>query len=62
MPAAEEEMPVFVKKVFAWLGVAFLIFFVAFRPDGAAAMCQSIGVGLMAIFQGFGDFLTGVTA
>lgn len=55
-------MPVFVKKVLTWGGFAFLIFFIAFRPDGAADMCRSLGVGLMAIFQGFGDFLTGVAA
>lgn len=55
-------MPVFVKKVLAWGSVGFLIFFVAFRPDGAADMARSLGGGLMAIFQGFGDFLTGVAA
>nr|QLJ98188.1 hypothetical protein HZU44_26270 [Micromonospora carbonacea] len=54
-------MPVFVKKVFLWGGVAFLIYFVAFQPDGAAQVCKSIGGGLMAMAQGMGDFLTSLT-
>ncbi|MET7960784.1 hypothetical protein ABZ356_08525 [Micromonospora zamorensis] len=51
-------MPVFVKKLLTWGSVAFLIYFVAFRPDGAAQMFKAIGVALIAMFQGFGDFLT----
>jgi hypothetical protein len=54
-------VPVFWKKVFLWGGVAFLIYFVAFRPDGAAQVCRSVGGGLMAMAQGMGDFLTGLT-
>ncbi|EEP71977.1 hypothetical protein MCAG_02304 [Micromonospora sp. ATCC 39149] len=54
-------VPVFVKKVFLWGGVAFLIYFVAFQPDGAAQVCKSIGGGLMAMAQGMGDFLTSLT-
>ncbi|OON29917.1 hypothetical protein BSA16_19005 [Micromonospora sp. Rc5] len=57
----EGSLPVFVKKVFLWGGVAFLIYFVAFRPDGAAQVCRSVGGGLMAMAQGMGDFLTGLT-
>ncbi|MEV4119251.1 hypothetical protein [Micromonospora sp. NPDC049645] len=51
-------MPVFVKKLLTWGFVAFLIYFVAFRPDGAAQMFRTIGAALIAMFQGFGDFLT----
>ncbi|WP_406073087.1 hypothetical protein [Micromonospora sp. NBC_01638] len=51
-------MPVFVKKLLTWGSVAFLIYFVAFRPNGAAQMFKTIGTGLMAMFQGLGDFLT----
>jgi hypothetical protein len=47
-----------VKKIFTWAAVGFLIFFIAFRPDGAAQMFRSMGVALMAIAQGFGDFFT----
>ncbi|MGC4803998.1 hypothetical protein [Micromonospora sp. DT233] len=53
-------MPVFVKKVFLWGSVAFLIYFVAFRPEGAAQMFKAIGAGLMAMAAGVGDFLTGL--
>lgn len=51
-------MPVFIKKVFAWGGLAFLIFFIAFRPDSAAHTARTLGGGFMLIAQGFGDFLT----
>ncbi|GAA2222704.1 hypothetical protein ACFY2R_12310 [Micromonospora olivasterospora] len=51
-------MPVFVKKLLAWGSVAFLIYFMAFRPEGAAQMVKAIGAGLMAMAQGLGDFLT----
>jgi hypothetical protein len=51
-------MPIVLKKLLAWGLVAFLIYFVAFRPNGAAQLCRTIGAGLMAIAQGIGDFLT----
>jgi hypothetical protein len=50
------------KKVLAWLGVAFLIFFIAFRPASAAEVFRSIGSGLMDIATGFGDFFTNLVA
>ncbi|WCN81113.1 hypothetical protein [Micromonospora sp. LH3U1] len=51
-------MPVFVKKLLTWGSVAFLIYFVAFRPEGAAQMFKAIGAALITMFQGLGDFLT----
>lgn len=51
-------MPVFVKKVLTWGSVAFLIYFMAFRPDGAAQLFKAIGGALMMMAQGLGDFLT----
>ncbi|WP_197087936.1 hypothetical protein [Micromonospora sp. HK10] len=48
------------KKILSWGFVAFLIYFMAFRPDGAAQLFKGIGAALVAIFQGFGDFLTGL--
>jgi len=51
-----------VKKVFTWGGIAFLIFFIAFRPDSAADVFKSLGGGLMDIAQGFGDFFTSLVA
>jgi hypothetical protein len=53
-------MPVVIKKILAWGFLAFLIYFMAFRPDGAAQMFKAIGAMLMAIFQGLGDFMTGL--
>ncbi|MEV0326406.1 hypothetical protein AB0H63_08115 [Micromonospora echinospora] len=51
-------MPVFLKKLLIWGGVAFLIYFMAFRPQGAAEMFKAIGAALMAIAAGLGDFLS----
>jgi hypothetical protein len=45
-----------VKKVLTWGGIAFLIFFVAYRPQSAAEVVKSIGGALMDIAGGFGDF------
>lgn len=51
-----------VKKVFTWLGIAFLIFFIAFRPASAADVFKSLGGGVVDIAQGFGDFFTNLVA
>jgi hypothetical protein len=51
-----------VKKVLTWAGVAFLIFFIAFRPNSAADVVKSLGGGIMDIAQGFGDFFTNLVA
>ena len=53
-------MPELLRKLLFWSFIAFLIFFMAFRPDGAAQMFKGVGAALMAIFQGLGDFLTGL--
>ncbi|SBT52215.1 hypothetical protein [Micromonospora narathiwatensis] len=53
-------MPIVLKKLLAWGLIAFLIYYVAFRPNGAAQLVKTIGAGLMAIAQGIGDFLTGL--
>ncbi len=44
------------KKVLTWLGVAFLIFFIAYRPDSAANVAKSIGNFLGQLATGTGDF------
>jgi hypothetical protein len=51
-----------VKKVLTWGVVAFLIFFIAFRPNSAADVFKSLGGGIMDIAQGFGDFFTSLVA
>ncbi|MER7891737.1 hypothetical protein AB0C04_19000 [Micromonospora sp. NPDC048909] len=55
-------MPEWIRKLLFWGFIGFLIYFMAFRPDGAAATFKAIGAGLMAMFQGLGDFLTGLMA
>jgi hypothetical protein len=50
------------KKIFTWGGVAFLIFFIAFRPAAAAEVFRSIGTSIMDIATGFGDFFTNLVA
>jgi hypothetical protein len=51
-----------VKKVLTWLGVAFLIFFIAYSPHSAADVFRSVGRTLMDIMTGFGDFFTNLVA
>ncbi|MGN9776032.1 hypothetical protein ACTMS0_09680 [Micromonospora sp. H33] len=53
-------MPELIKKLLFWTFIAFLIYYMAFRPEGAAEMFKAIGAALVAMFQGFGDFLTGI--
>jgi hypothetical protein len=47
-----------IKKVLTWLGIAFLIFFIAFNPKSAADVFQSLGGTISDIAQGFGIFFT----
>lgn len=51
-----------VKKVLTWGGLAFLLFFIAFRPDSAAEVFKSLGGGLTDVAQGLGDFFTSLVA
>lgn len=51
-----------VKKVLTWGGIAFLIFFVAYRPQNAAQVFKSLGAGIMDIATGFGDFFSSLVA
>jgi len=51
-----------VKKVLTWASVAFLVFFIAYRPQSAAEVFKSIGAGIMDIATGFGDFFTNLVA
>lgn len=47
-----------VKKVMTWGGIAFLIFFIAYRPQSAANVFRTIGSGIVDIANGFGNFFT----
>ncbi|HEX8627753.1 MAG TPA: hypothetical protein VF755_06235 [Catenuloplanes sp.] len=51
-----------VKKALTWLGIAFLIFFIAFNPEQAANVFQSLGGTIADIAQGFGAFFTNLVA
>ncbi len=51
-----------VKKVLTWGSIAFLIFFIAYRPQSAAQVARSIGNGIMDLATGFGDFFTSLVA
>lgn len=51
-----------VKKILTWGGIAFLIFFIAFRPDSAADMFKSLGAGVMDLATGFSDFFSSLVA
>jgi hypothetical protein len=51
-----------VKKVLAWASVAFLIFFIAYRPENAAAVFKSLGNTLVDIATGVGSFFSSLVA
>lgn len=44
------------KKWLVWGGIAFLVFFVAFRPGVAADVIRMLGQTAVDIFEGVGDF------
>jgi hypothetical protein len=50
------------KKILTWASIAFLIFFVAYRPQSAAEVFKSIGSGIMDLATGFGDFFSNLVA
>jgi hypothetical protein len=54
--------PEMLKKVLTWGGVAFLVFFIAYRPTSAAGVVKSLGSGLVAIATGIGDFFSSLVA
>jgi hypothetical protein len=51
-----------VKKVLRYGAIAFVIFFVAFRPDSAAQAVRTVGSGIMDIASGFGDFFANLAS
>jgi len=51
-----------VKKVLTWGLVAFLIFFIAYRPTSAATVFKTLGGGVMDIASGIGDFFSSLVA
>lgn len=45
-----------IKKIFTWGGIAFLVFFVAYRPQSAANVFRALGGGIVDIGSGFSEF------
>lgn len=44
------------KKVIIWGGIAFIVFFVAFRPGAAGEVIATLGDVAASIFRGIGEF------
>lgn len=44
------------KKVLVWGAMAFVVFFVAFRPGAAADVINTLGETAVDIFEGVGGF------
>jgi hypothetical protein len=55
-PQPKEGTAPVVKKVLTWGTVAFIIFFIAYKPAASVQVFRSIGSGIVAIAGGFGDF------
>lgn len=54
--------PEMVKKILTWGLVAFLIFFIAFRPTSAAAVFRQLGSTLYSVATGVGQFFSSLVA
>lgn len=48
------------RKYLTWAGIAFLIFFVAFKPDSAAEVVYTLGNTAVDIMANMGDFFSGL--
>ncbi|WP_168801391.1 hypothetical protein [Glycomyces buryatensis] len=46
------------KKILIWGGVAFLVFFVAFRPNEASDVVGNLAGGILDAANGFAAFFT----
>lgn len=51
-----------IKKILTWGGIAFVIFFVAFRPTQAADVVKTLGSTAIDILQGVGDFFSSLVS
>ncbi len=45
-----------IRKLFGWALVAFVFFFVAYRPTRAAVLARALGGAIGNIANGLGDF------
>lgn len=51
-----------VKKTLSWAGIAFLVFFIAFRPAEAADVVKTLGDTLIDVGNGIGDFFSALVS
>jgi hypothetical protein len=51
-----------VKKILTWGLIAFLLFFIAYRPASAAAVFKSLGSGVADIGSGIATFFSNLVA
>jgi len=51
-----------VKKVLTWGGIAFLIFFVAYRPGPASNVFRTIGGSIGDVASGFSEFFSNLVS
>lgn len=51
-----------VRKILTWGGLAFLLFFVAYRPTNAKIVFLGLGNTLQTIAQALGDFFSSLVA
>ncbi|GAA4922556.1 hypothetical protein GCM10023223_49660 [Stackebrandtia albiflava] len=50
------------KKILTWGGIAFLVFFVAFRPESAGNVVTTIVGSIGDIGRGFATFISSLVA
>lgn len=50
------------KKILTWAGVAFLVFFVAFRPESAGNVVGTIFGTIGDIGRGFATFIASIVS
>ncbi len=55
-------VPPMLKKILGWGFIAFLVFFVAFRPTDAARVVKELGRTLIAVGHGIGDFFSALVS
>lgn len=48
------------KKIMVWGGIAFLVFFVAFKPSATGDAVKTLGQTLIDIGNGIGDFFNSI--
>jgi len=49
------------KKILTWGAIAFVVFFIAYRPTSAAQVFRSLGSGLY-VATGIGNFFSNLVA